>query len=399
MRVGYWNVHFLGCFVVVEEDDVEGMLKKSPSWPRAEDGDRERTQTFRVGVDNWIRMPPRGDAVAAPLADNYKALAASALQDTIAQSKQMIPRQSAQVLQSAQLHFRTQHQPALQHMQQHQQLHQQPQQSLQLSDATVPLLQLSSSRPQSPIALQTMRAGAAYPDSDQQLSAAPSSGQLPLSSMLGRLQTAALLSGDDSGQYASIFRSSQSLQQPSSVLSVSNLVSRDAQVNPSWFTSLRDHNQGEPQVVNGRLPRVDTVTDPYSVASGESSGQAGLPTLPIVPSSFGYRDNPQDQDHGHPDPRSRLLFGVSIESPLLGSNAASLPRAYGKESQHRFPGAALVGGIYGAASAPDHPLSSAMLSSGGVEEGGLLQRSSNWPQVQTPLRTFTKVGYVPLSAF
>lgn len=154
-----------------------------------------------------MRLPPQrlDPAVSSPQNEYYRALAAAALQEmrSAEPSKQLL---SQSALSSPHLQFRQQ-QPGTQ--QQSQQLMQ------QMNDTPGPLLQLSSSRPQSPMDLgSSIRTPSNYSESDLHMATSPSmSGSFSLQGMLGRTQTSGPLSPGDSTQYANMLRSNQSALQ------------------------------------------------------------------------------------------------------------------------------------------------------------------------------------------
>lgn len=93
--------------------------------------------------------------------------------------------------------------------------------------------------------------------------------------------------------------------------------------------------------------------------------------------------------HGSGDPQNNLLFGVSIDSSLMGQNGLPNLKNIGSENESlSLPYAASnftnnVG--------TDFPLNSDMTTSSCVDESGFLQSSENVDQVNPPARTFVKV--------
>lgn len=118
--------------------------------------------------------------------------------------------------------------------------------------------------------------------------------------------------------------------------------------------------------------------------SNESALPQGLGHLP----PYGFRNNDQDSDQLQAD-RSHLLFGVSIDQPLVGSSTV-VPHTYGKAKD--VTGNNMLSAAYGPPTTPDS-LSNGLMSSEGLDENGLFQRNPGWSAMPaaTPLRTFTKV--------
>jgi hypothetical protein len=157
------------------------------------------------------------------------------------------------------------------------------------------------------------------------------------------------------------------------------------QVSNPWFS-----NQSEPQpLIPSQLTRIETssagVLGSFSLPqSNESTLQQGLGHLP----PYGFRNNDQGSDQLQAD-RSHLLFGVSIDQPLVGSCTVA-PHTYGKTKD--VTGNNMLSAAYGPPSTADS-LSNGLMSSEGLDENGLFQRNTGWPPMPTasPLRTFTKV--------
>jgi hypothetical protein len=118
--------------------------------------------------------------------------------------------------------------------------------------------------------------------------------------------------------------------------------------------------------------------------NNESALQQGLGHLP----PYGFRNNDQDSDQLQAD-RSHLLFGVSIDQPLVGSNGL-VPHTYGKTKD--VTGNNMLPVAYGPPATPDST-STGLMSGEGLDENGLFQRNTGWPAIATatPLRSFTKV--------
>lgn len=155
-----------------------------------------------------------------------------------------------------------------------------------------------------------------------------------------------------------------------------------------------------PSLTTSRIGRSDT-----SPTSGNTfippceSVQSGLAPLPMQSSPFtAFRDSAQDQEQVQSDPRSHLLFGVSIDQPLIGSNGAGAlaPRGglvKGKDAQNRFGGASLLPAPFSSAG-PEMPMSPGIMST--LDDNSFMTRgSSGWPMLPAapPVRTFTKVVY------
>lgn len=177
------------------------------------------------------------------------------------------------------------------------------------------------------------------------------------------------------------------------------------QVSSPWFSTMQNQNQSDPQqpMVTSRLSQVDTspssqMTGPFTHPqhSSEVNVQAGLAELPPLP----FRDNDQDADQLQAD-RSRLLFGFPIDQPNAGSSASPLSsRASEKtnkeQQQNIYSGSSnILQGSFCPPATSDPPTmaSGVNIATGGLDDGGLYQRSDAWVSMQAapPLRTFTKV--------
>jgi hypothetical protein len=193
------------------------------------------------------------------------------------------------------------------------------------------------------------------------------------------------------GHYSSILQSNQN------ALQGSNFVARDSQVSAPWVSTLQSPTQSDTQpVVTSRLGRVDnSASSGVPGAFGEPGLHRGLAGLP--PAAFGYRDI----GHDHPGDRSHLLFGVSIDQPLVGSavTASLESRSFGKckDPQNGFSSSTMIpGGPFCALDAPElSGLHSGIPGSATTLDEDVLnfQRNSTWGQAATPpsMRTFTKV--------
>jgi hypothetical protein len=274
-------------------------------------------------------MPGRQDtSIPGPQNEVYRAMAAAALQEIRDPPKQLHPpRQAQQPMQTQQMLFRLQSQQQ-QDQQQQQQLSIPPQQQQQPQHLQLPevngasMIPMSGSRPQSPMQLPSMRASS-YTESDLHLSPAPSStGSFgnPMQTMLGRTQQSNVIAGEDSSQFSGLLRTNQNAMQQTLMLPATSLP-RDPQVSNQWFPALRDAKLTDaPGLSTGsRIGRADP-----SQASATSfippcdASQSGLAPLPIQSAPFtAFRDS-KEQEQVQPDPRSHLLFGVSIDQPLVG---------------------------------------------------------------------------------
>ncbi len=169
-----------------------------------------------------------------------------------------------------------------------------------------------------------------------------------------------------------------------------------------WVSTLQSPTQSDTQpVVTSRLGRMDnSASSGVPGAFGEPGLHRGLAGLPAA--AFGYRDIGHDHpDQQHPGDRSHLLFGVSIDQPLVGSTVtASLEsRSFGKckDPQNGFSSSTMIpGGPFCALDAPElSGLHSGIPGSATTLDEDVLnfQRNSTWGQAAPPtsMRTFTKV--------
>lgn len=179
-------------------------------------------------------------------------------------------------------------------------------------------------------------------------------------------------------------------------------MARDPQVSSPWVSTLQSPTQSDTQpVVTSRLGRMDnSASSGVPGAFGEPGLHRGLAGLPAA--AFGYRDIGHDHpDQQHPGDRSHLLFGVSIDQPLVGSTVtASLEsRSFGKckDPQNGFSSSTMIpGGPFCALDAPElSGLHSGIPGSATTLDEDVLnfQRNSTWGQAAPPtsMRTFTKV--------
>ena len=223
-------LHFCSCqyckFLTVElhwftadELEVDAMLKKSSFWPGEHASGALGGLNFRnLGIDSWMRPHQRvepGISSQPQQNEYYRALAAAALQEfrsTDAPKHSMSHVQPS--ISSSLTHFRSQS-PQLLHQSSH-------------HDASGPHLQLSSSRPQSPLEVGVnMPQCSGYSEGDIHMVSSPSaSGSFPLHSMLGRTHL-----GCDSGQLTQVNRPTLSAQQspPGPIVHGGNIV-REPQV-------------------------------------------------------------------------------------------------------------------------------------------------------------------------
>ena len=130
---------------------------------------------------------------------------------------------------------------------------------------------------------------------------------------------------------------------------------------------------------NGGVPGSFTLPQ-----NNESAVQQGLGHLPL----YGFRNVDQDLDQLQAD-RGHLLFGVSIEQPLVGSNGLIL-HTYEKSKDVTDSSMLSIG--YGPPATPDS-MGTGLMSCEGLDENGLFQRNAGWPAIPAaaPLRSFTKV--------
>lgn len=373
------------------DEEMDMMLKKSSFWSREDGSDALGALNFRnLGMDSWMRNQPQPMQPGIPAQQNeyYRALAAAALQefrgaDT---SKQSIAHVQPSVS-SSQMQFRSQSPQANQHSAQH------------VSNVSGPMLQLASSRAQSPLEVAGLNMAAqcsGYSEGDIHMASSPSaSGSFPLHSMLGRTHLSC-----ESGQLTHVMRPAHIVQQSQSgsLIHGGSVAQREPQVSSSWYSNNnRDIHQHD---VSARMNQLDT--SPTSRVSGcfpftqqsEGNGQSGLTGLPGPGSPFIYRENGEEQDSVQSD--RHLLFGVSIEQqqqPLAGSSSvASLQHphaiAKNKDPQSRFSGSSLLQGSMCPSATSDIPAMNGVV----LDENGMFQRSTSWPAMSpVPPRTFTKV--------
>lgn len=333
------------------DEEMDAMLKKSSFWSG------EELNLRSLGMDSWMRPQQTGVPPPQPQQNEYyRALAAAALQEFRTSDAQPS-------LSSSQMQFRS-------------------------HDAAGPLLQLSSSRPQSPL---NMPQCSGYSEGDIHMASSPSaSGSFPLHSMLNRTHL-----GCDTGQLTHLMRPTQSPQHSQSrpIIHGPASVVREPQVSSSWYS----HNRDPGHDVSTRMSHLDT--SPTSRVSGsfsfsqqsEGNGQSGLTGMPVPGSSFMYRDNNQEQDSVQSD--RHLLFGVSIDQqPLVGgtNSVASLhPQAFSK-NKDRFPGNnnTMLQGSFCPSASPDI----STMNSVGLDDNEMFQKGASWPAMSpAPTRTFTKV--------
>lgn len=94
--------------------------------------------------------------------------------------------------------------------------------------------------------------------------------------------------------------------------------------------------------------------------------------------------------HGSGDPQNNLLFGVSIDSSLMGQNG--LPNLKNISSENESLSLPYAASNFTNNVGTDFPLNSDMTTSSCVDESGFLQSSENVDQVNPPTRTFVKVN-------
>lgn len=204
---------------------MESLMKRSPMWLREDGGDALGGLHLRgLPMDSWIR-PQHRPETGLPTQDNeyYRAMAAAALLDirNVDSSKLSISHTQSSV--SA---------PQLQYHLQTPQVQQQSQQFMHnISDAPGPLLQLASSRPQSPLDVG-VNMPQVYSEADIHMQSRSVSGNLPLHSMLGRTHLGCPISPSESGPLNNVIRTNQSSQQSQSgsILQGASVVAREAQV-------------------------------------------------------------------------------------------------------------------------------------------------------------------------
>ncbi|KAG0627423.1 hypothetical protein M758_2G199800 [Ceratodon purpureus] len=361
------------------DEEMDAMMKRSSFWSGEDASGALGGLNFRnLGMDSWMRPQQRIEPSIPPQPQQneyYRALAAAALQEFRSTDTPKHSMGHAQPSGSpSQMQFRSQS-PQLLHQSSH-------------HDGSGPLLQLSSSRPQSPLEVGVnMPQCSGYSEGDIHMASSPSaSGSFPLHSMLGRTHL-----GCESGQLTHLMRTPQVAPQTQSVPVVHGAsVVREPQVSSSWYSHNRESNQHD---VSTRMNQLDT--SPTSRVSGsfsfsqqsEGNGQSGLTGMPVPASSFMYRDN-QEQDSVQSD--RHFLFGVSIDQqPLVGTNSvASLhPHAVikNKDPQSRFQGNNLS---YCPSASPDISTMNGVV----LDDNEMFNKGATWAGVSpAPMRTFTKV--------
>ncbi|XP_024401004.1 auxin response factor 6 [Physcomitrium patens] len=363
------------------DEEIDSTSKKSSFWSGDEDTGVLGGLNFRnLSMDSWMR--PQQPGLPTQQNEYYRALAAAALQEFRTPDCSKHPTSRSQPSISPQMQFRSQ--PQMQsghHGVQH------------VSEACGPLLQLSSSRPQSPLEVgMNMPQCSGYSEEDIQMASSPSaSGSYPLHSMLGRTHL-----GCETGQVGLMMRPTQNAQQSQSgpILHGGSTIGHEPQVSSSWYPSNRDPNQHD---VSARMNQLDT--SPTSRVSGsfslsqqsEGNGQSGLTGMPVPASSFMFRESGQEQDSVQSD--RHLLFGVSIEQQPLGASnpvasihSQSYPK--NKDVHNRFSGNNMLQGSYCSSTMPDI----STMNGVGLDENGMCQRGAPWATMSpAPVRTFTKV--------
>ena len=205
---------------------MESLMKRSPIWMREDGGDALGGLHLRgLPMDSWIR-PQHRPETGLPTQDNeyYRAMAAAALRDIRNVDSSKLPISHTQPSVSA---------PQLQyHLQPPQVQQQQNQQFMQnISDAPGPLLQLASSRPQSPLDVG-VNMPQVYSEADIHMPSRSVSGTVPLHSMLGRTHIGCSMNPSESGPLNNIMRPNPSSQQSQSgsILQGASVVAREPQV-------------------------------------------------------------------------------------------------------------------------------------------------------------------------
>lgn len=201
-------------------------MKRSPMWLREDGSDALGGLHLRgLPMDSWMR-PQHRPETGLPTQDNeyYRAMAAAALRDirNVDSSKLSISHTQPSVS-APQLQY---------HLQTPQVQQQQNQQFMQsISDAPGPLLQLASSRPQSPLDVG-VNMPQVYSEADVHMQSRSVSGNLPLHSMLGRTHIGCSISPSESGSLNNGLRPNQSSQQSQSgsILQGASVVAREPQV-------------------------------------------------------------------------------------------------------------------------------------------------------------------------
>ncbi|XP_073394625.1 auxin response factor 6 isoform X4 [Physcomitrium patens] len=342
------------------DEEMDSMLKKASFWSGDSGSHMDALGALNLrnfGMSSWMRTPQQRVEPGLPAQQNeyYRAFAAAALQEIRCSDASKHAMSHAQPsLSTSQIEFRSQSPQSNQHTAQH------------IPNTAGPVLQLSSSRPESPLDVgMNMAQCSGYSESDTHMtSSAYTPGSYPLHSMLGRTHL-----GCENGQMTYMMRPTQSAQQsqPESII---------------HGGSVR-----EPQLDTSPTSRVSSCF-PFPQES-QVNGQSGLTGLPVPTSSFVYRENGQEQDSVQSD--RHLLFGVSIEQPLVGSNSVTSlqPHAFAKskDPQSRFSGNTVLQGSYYPSGNADIPTMNGV----GLDENGIFMRNASWSAMAPTSRTFTKV--------
>lgn len=365
------------------DEEMDSMLKKASFWSGDSGSHMDALGALNLrnfGMSSWMRTPQQRVEPGLPAQQNeyYRAFAAAALQEIRCSDASKHAMSHAQPsLSTSQIEFRSQSPQSNQHTAQH------------IPNTAGPVLQLSSSRPESPLDVgMNMAQCSGYSESDTHMtSSAYTPGSYPLHSMLGRTHL-----GCENGQMTYMMRPTQSAQQsqPESIIHGGSV--REPQFSSSWYPSNRDTSEHD---VSARMNQLDT--SPTSRVSScfpfpqesQVNGQSGLTGLPVPTSSFVYQENGQEQDSVQSD--RHLLFGVSIEQPLVGSNSVTSlqPHAFAKskDPQSRFSGNTVLQGSYYPSGNADIPTMNGV----GLDENGIFMRNASWSAMAPTSRTFTKV--------
>ncbi|KAL3684899.1 hypothetical protein R1sor_002921 [Riccia sorocarpa] len=359
-----------------EDEVLDGSLRKSPLWLRDDERDSLSSLSFRgLGMDAWTtRLAQNADSVnSGPTSEYYRVMAAAALQEIRANdsSKQMLQRQQQQPLQNHHMQFRQQGQPLqlpqqsdqqqVNLQQQQQQLNMQQQQQvltsaqpLQLPDVTGPLLQLSSSRPQSPMELPPpMRASSGYTDSDVHISPASTAwGSFPLQSLLNRSQQGGTLPSEETNQLVNLLRNSSSLIQQAPLMSGSGMVNRETPVSTGWFP-MRDSTVSDSQAHSSG--RVSNPAPVFPVSSNEPC-QSVLTQTTLLPGSgiinretpgsnpwFPMRESSVTDSQAHSSTRVGRGDSSSSPAPTFGAVSSNEPSQSGLTQATLLPASGIVG--------------------------------------------------------
>ncbi|KAJ7258459.1 hypothetical protein O6H91_Y411000 [Diphasiastrum complanatum] len=131
---------------------------------------------------------------------------------------------------------------------------------------------------------------------------------------------------------------------------------------------------------------------PFCVTDSEHVVQTGLFGIISHPSRFNPQEPTHGREHFQSDPRSHLLFGVSIDSPLVGSNTDCVSSVTFPENKndHRQLGGNEPPCVTVTCSGSEALFNSNSQVSSVLDETVTLESDSNWKQLQ-PTRTFTKV--------